>query len=204
MKSLLQANPTGVCPESRKSNFLSTLLFTACLGLVAAPSTNRIEITDSELGIAGVRQDMPTIDGFNKQISIREQMSFLNQVLLRPSGSASNQVRQSSAEKTTAILLLGKIRTLDAFQLILKNIKHQDAKTHIYPAIWALAGFESRYETNLVVFIDQSKDELEQSIAVQALTKMVNKRGNYADFLQEQSKRVSPALYKKLLIYTAD
>ena len=24
MKSLLQANPTGVCPESRKSNFLST------------------------------------------------------------------------------------------------------------------------------------------------------------------------------------
>ena len=26
MKSLLQANPTGVCPESRKSNFLSTQL----------------------------------------------------------------------------------------------------------------------------------------------------------------------------------
>jgi hypothetical protein len=180
------------------------LLFTACLGSVEAQLTNRIEITNSELGIAGVRQDMLIIDGFNKRASIHEQMSFVNQVLARPSGSTSNEILQSSAAKTTAILLLGKIRTLDTFQLILKNIKHQDAKTHIYPAIWALEGFDPGYITNLVAFIDQSKDELEQSIAVQALTKMVNKRGNYTDFLQEQSKRVSPELYKKLFIYTAD
>ena len=172
--------------------------------LACAQTESKITIVDYEIGIPGVKQDASVIEGFNQKSSKAEQLSFLTQLLEQTKGVSVSDTPEASARETTAILLLGRLKTPDAFQAILENITHQDARTHIYPAISALENFDPAYIETLIAFVDHSKTALEQSIAVQALTKIVNKSGNYADFLQEQSKRASPALYKKLLLYTAD
>ena len=185
-----------------KTIMLIVFLFTVCLGSVRALSTDRIEINKYEIWLYGTEQDKTIIDAFNKQKSIREQISYLKQVLARPLGNSSNEVLQASAARTTAILLLGRVRTPEAFQLILKYIKHQDKKTNLYPAIWALKDFDSKYITSLVALIDKSPDGREQWIAVQALRELINTRGSYVDFLNEQGEHASPDLYRKLFNYS--
>lgn len=177
------------------------LLFTC---LAHAQTESKISIVDYEIGITGAKQDASVINEFNQKSNKVEQLSYLTKLLEQTGKDAESEIPEVSAKKTTAILLLGSLKTPEAFQAILSNITHQDAHTHIYPAIWALEKFDQAYIDALIIFVDQSKVALEQSIAVQALTKIVNKQGNYADFLQDQSKRVSPDLYKKLLLYTAD